>query len=218
MDKIEELRKILQEKTDAEEITQVAIAQKTGIDQASLSKFINKVGGLSAENFLKLSDWAGWQIDNLPGKIKRVGELSPIEEITGKDMKLVNVYQRAGAGSAYIPLDELKPYFTIAIPYMYFAEMDFAVLVDGHSMEPTIKHLSFAGAKSTFHYTANELYVAQLPDEGLVIKRVVMDSKKDTITFKSDNPNKENYPDREFNIGETENFLLGRVTWVMYRY
>jgi SOS-response transcriptional repressor LexA len=218
MDKIEELRKTLQEKTDAKEITQVALAQQTGIDQASIHRFIKKNDGLSAENFIRLAAWAGWQIDNMPGRIKRVGAYAPVEEISGNNLKMVSVYQRAGAGSAYIPLEEMEPFCSIAIPCIYFSQMDFIVLVDGHSMEPTIKHHSFVGAISTFNFAANELYVANLPDEGLIIKRVIRDTKKDTITFKSDNPNKDNYPDMEYNIGETENFLLGRVTWVMYRY
>ena len=52
----------------------------------------------------------------------------------------------------------------------------------------------------------------------LVIKRVGVDRVANEFVFKSENPNKENYPDFRLNIDEAEGIIVGRVVWVMWGY
>lgn len=62
MGKIQELRSILSAKIDGKEITQVGLAKATGVDQATINRFYKKGEGLSAENFIRLAEWAGARI------------------------------------------------------------------------------------------------------------------------------------------------------------
>lgn len=62
MGKIQELRDILTVKLETKAISQVALAKATGVDQASINRFYKKGEGLSAENFIKLAEWAGAKI------------------------------------------------------------------------------------------------------------------------------------------------------------
>lgn len=62
MGKIQELRDILTAKIDSKAITQTGLAKATGVDQASINRFYKKGEGLSAENFIRLSEWVGARI------------------------------------------------------------------------------------------------------------------------------------------------------------
>lgn len=62
MGKIQELRDILRAKLETKAISQIALAKATGVDQASINRFYKKGEGLSAENFIKLAEWAGARI------------------------------------------------------------------------------------------------------------------------------------------------------------
>jgi phage repressor protein C with HTH and peptisase S24 domain len=190
-----------------------AFSLRLGIGQSSVNRLINEKQGVSFDNALKILQELGYSF------IKRTEENAPLEPVEeeGEGLTTVHVYQKAGAGPAY-DLAETEPIFSIKVPFKYFAQFDFAIYVDGHSMEPTIKHESVVGAKTNFNFTSNELYIAQIPYEGLVVKRVTIGNNGQTIIFKSDNQNKANYPDREFEINESEKFILGRVVWIMYRY
>ena len=59
MEKIEKLREIIAAKIANKDITQLALAKETGVDQATISRFHKNGHGLSAENFLRLSKWVG---------------------------------------------------------------------------------------------------------------------------------------------------------------
>jgi len=152
-----------------------------------------------------------------PPSIRRVATNAPTEKVSGTDLKTINVYSVAGAGPG-VDVSEIEPLFQVTAPPDYFRRSDYALVVDGHSMEPLIAHGSIVGIKLHAPFVANELYVARIPYEGLVIKRVGVDLAANEFIFKSENPNKENYPDFRLNINEAEGIIIGRVVWVMWGY
>lgn len=170
----------------------------------SLSPFMEQLGIVMPSTKTNLS-------------IRRVTANAPVEKVTGPRLKTINVYSVAGAGPA-IAVNELEPLFQVTAPPDYFRRSDYAIVVDGHSMEPLIAHGSIVGVKLHAPFVANELYVARIPYEGLVIKRVGVDRTANEFVFKSENPNKENYPDFRLNIDEAEGIIVGRVVWVMWGY
>lgn len=206
---------ILKEKSQ-ERGWQTAFAQKAGISQSSLSKIIS--GETKAP---ELSTIAAI-IDTLEAEqllrsptIQRLGENAPIEMVNAD--KSIPVYAMAGAGPAIMP-EELDPLFSISIPTTYFRASNFAVMVDGHSMEPLIPHGSIVGIAKDAPFKANELFLADIPYEGLVIKRVGVDIHTNEFIFKSQNPDKDAYPDFRIGIDESEKIIIGRVVWLLIGY
>lgn len=199
------------------------IADKVGVSNRSIiSGWIN--GERKAENasFADLMSYLErLELDYdvfLPPRqqIKRIEPNAPLEDAETDDATPIPVYLVAGAGPGVLPT-ELEPLFTVKAPPAYFWSSDYAVVVDGHSMEPLIPHGAVVGIKSDFNFIANELYLAQLPYEGNIIKRVGVDRKTEEYIFKSQNPDKDAYPDFRISVHEAENIIIGRVVWVMIR-
>lgn len=202
-------------------ISQAELARKTGVQQASISRFVNEKQGLDAEPAIKLTHFLGGQI-SFPEKeetpaIRRIAPNAPTEAIEGEGLQELSVYDVAGAGPA-IEVSELTPLFSVYAPPDYLRRADYAILVDGHSMEPLIPNRSVVGIKTGVPFVANELYAARIPYEGMVIKRVGVDRAANEFVFKSQNPDKESYPDFRLNINEAEEIIVGRVVWVMWGY
>lgn len=197
---------------------QSAFAQRIGISQSALSKIISgetkspELGSIAA-----IVDALADEFYADAPSIKRIATNAPVEKIAGPGLKTINVYSVAGAGSG-IEVGEIEPLFQVTAPPDYFRRSDYAIVVDGHSMEPLIAHGSIVGIKLHAPFVANELYVARIPYEGLVIKRVGVDRASNEFIFKSENPNKENYPDFRINIDEGDGIIVGRVVWVMWGY
>ena len=204
-------------------MTQTDLARETGIEQSSLSRFIKGKQRLSMDNLFLLMDF--FRLSITPNKlvtedttIKRIGVNAPVEKISdGENLQTIQVYSAAGAGSPFDP-DSVSPLCTISAPPEYLRYSDLAVLVSGHSMEPLLPNDSIVGVKRDVPFQANELYVASIPYEGLVVKRVAVSMETGEYIFKSENPNKEAYPDFRVLIAESEKIIIGRVVWVMLRY
>lgn len=109
-----------------------------------------------------------------------------------------------------------QPQFTLTAPPACFHQADLAIMMDGHSMLPTIPDKALVGVRKNAPFKANELFVAQIPYEGLVVKRVGADPRTEEFIFKSDNPNKDQYPDRRLPAAQAEKWIVGRVVWVMH--
>lgn len=149
--------------------------------------------------------------------IRRLAPNAPTERVEGEGLQELSIYDVAGAGPA-VEISEITPLFTVFAPPNYLRQAGFAILVDGHSMEPLIPHHAIVGINPDSSFTANELYAARIPYEGVVIKRVGVDLAAEEFIFKSENPNKEAYPDFRMNIKEAEKIIIGRVVWVMWGY
>jgi len=197
---------------------QSAFAKKAGISQSTLSKIISgETKAPEMESISAIIDALDEEFYSSLPVIRRLSSNAPAETVEGDGLQQLSVYYVAGAGPA-VEISEMMPLFTVFAPPDYLRRAHFAILVDGHSMEPLIPHHSVVGIKPDAPFIANELYAARIPYEGLVIKRVGVDRATGEFIFKSENPNKEAYPDFRLNIAEAEDIIAGRVVWVMWGY
>ena len=146
--------------------------------------------------------------------------LVPLPKMETDDVQrnvIVPVFAVAGAGPAWLPASQ-DPLFTVQAPADFMRKCDYAILVEGHSMEPLITHGAVVGIKVDCPFQANELFLANIPYEGLVVKRVGVDLKSEEFIFKSQNPDKDAYPDFRLSIHEAEKIIMGRVVWIMTNY
>lgn len=137
------------------------------------------------------------------------------EEGEGGENVSLGVYTAAG-GDIRNGKATQRPLFTLTAPADCFHQADLAIMMDGHSMLPTIPDKALVGVRKNAHFKANELFVAQIPYEGLVVKRIGADPRTEELIFKSDNPNKDQYPDRRLPVAQAEKWIVGRVVWVMH--
>lgn len=180
---------------------------------SDMMKYLENLGFLS-RSFFQESSIPGVSIEGKPSICRPGHQPIPIE---GDDLKTINVYDVAGAGPA-VALSEVEPLFSVTAPPSYFRMSDYALKVSGHSMEPLIPHGAVVGVRLGADFLANELYAARIPYEGLVIKRVGVDFMSKEFVFKSQNPDKESYPDFRVSLNEGEEIIVGRVVWVMVGY
>ncbi len=138
---------------------------------------------------------------------------SKTETTDNEEIQSIGVHVVAGAGNAW-ELTESNPILNIDIPIVYLNKSDFAVVVSGESMYPTIKNNAVVGIKEKVDFTNNEIYLIRIQYEGLVVKRLLIDYDKKKYIIKSDNLDKNQYPNIEINMEEAENIIIGRVMWV----
>ena len=179
-----------------------------------------------ASRELGVSNTALWQWIN--GKRKpKLEAISPVLEHLNVDFFIaknevdsqveeIKIFDAAGAGPA-VNIHESEPLTTVRVPKNFFPSCDFGVQIQGHSMEPTIPNNSIVGIKTDLPFTANELYLADIPYEGRVVKRISVDLSANEFVFKSDNIDKEKYPEFRMNIDEASRILIGKVVWVLKR-
>ncbi|GFM34058.1 S24 family peptidase [Desulfovibrio subterraneus] len=125
---------------------------------------------------------------------------------------VVNVYATAGAGLA---LDNQTdtPLAQISIPAKYVRPSLLVVIVEGDSMEPTIKKGAYVGIDhSAEKLIQGEVYGVNLPYEGVVLKRVYFDHSSDSLVLKSDN---QKHSDIRLPIENREGLIIGKAIWVM---
>lgn len=146
--------------------------------------------------------------------IRRFAPHAPLEEADSDKSVAINVYALAGAGPGF-ELEESEALATIRVPPDYAMRCDCAVMVKGDSMAWTIKNGGVVGImRKNFDFISGEVYAVRLPYEGLSIKRVIVDASSGEYIIRSDNPDKEKYPDRRLPITEYDDIIMGRVVWV----
>lgn len=195
------------------------IGKLCGASKATVFNWKNRdLKSIDVHNFGRYCDALGItnQEDRAP-VIRRNNPMAKEESVEGEDVTTIQVYSRAGAGPS-VAVTDLEPLFSVTAPASYLYRCDFAVLVDGHSMEPTIPHQAVVGVREVEEFRANELYVACIPYEGLVVKRIAVDREKDEFVFKSDNPDKEAYPEFREPTVSAEKIIMGRVVWMLRGY
>ena len=125
---------------------------------------------------------------------------------------IVPVYATAGAGAALERLEE-EPLAQISIPIRYARAALFVVVVDGDSMEPTIRKGAYVGLdRDSCKIVQGEIYGVSLPYEGVVLKRVFLDHSNNTLILKSDN---QAHPPFSVPIDGRDGLIVGRAVWVM---
>lgn len=209
---------------NASGLTLQDIANKVGVSNRSIiSGWISgerKAENASFANLMSYLEGLGLDYaDFFPPRtqIKRIEPNAPVENADTEDAEPIHVYLAAGAGPGILPT-ELEPLFTVTAPPAYLWRCDYAVVVDGHSMEPLIPHGAVVGIRSSFNFVVDELYLAQLPYEGNLIKRIGLDRDSQEYIFKSQHPDKIAYPDFRVSIHEAEKIIIGRVVWVLVGY
>jgi phage repressor protein C with HTH and peptisase S24 domain len=135
-----------------------------------------------------------------------------------EDYKKSEVYHMAGAGMPY-QLIESEPIDTLWLKKEYLNNHIVIVRTKGHSMEPTIMDGAYLGVDvADRKIVSGEMYALWIPYEGAIIKRITIDPRG-TIHIISDNPDSKRYP--EFSLEPRElddNFVQGRVKWVIQKF
>ena len=82
-------------------------------------------------------------------------------------------------------------------------------------MAGTVRNGGVVGiVRWNFDFASGEVYAVRLPYEGVSIKRIIVDDATGEYIIRSDNPDKEKYPDRRLSIAEYGDIILGRAVWV----
>jgi phage repressor protein C with HTH and peptisase S24 domain len=125
---------------------------------------------------------------------------------------IVPVYAAAGAGAALERIED-EPLAQISIPMKYARAALFVVLVEGDSMEPTIRKGAYVGLdRESQKIVQGEVYGVNLPYEGVVLKRVYLDHSNNALVLKSDNPQ---HDPIILPIDGREGLIVGKAVWVM---
>jgi transcriptional regulator with XRE-family HTH domain len=126
-----------------------------------------------------------------------------------------DVYLLGGAGAPYA-LTSQEPIDTIFLPQKFLKPSIVPIQIAGRSMEPILLNGAFVGVDKTERkVVSGEVYAVYLPYEGTVVKRLYMST--DHVILKSDNPS---FPELSIPIDkiDPDNFILGRVKWVLQEF
>ena len=163
--------------------------EASGMKRAEISRLLGHTGRSAVTNWLKESSTS--RNASFPDMLRYI-------DVLGLDIQ-----------------DYLPKSATIRVPLEYAMQCDSALLVKGDSMAWTIKSGGVVGViRRNFDFVSGEVYAVRLPYEGLSIKRVIVDAANGEYIIRSDNPDKEKYPDRRLSITEYADIILGRVVWV----
>lgn len=198
------------------------LADKAGVPQSNCSDFITgKRAGFTFATAYKILNALGFTLEKnsfsenkTTATIQRLGAYSPIKKIHEDDEGLlkIDIYQVTGAGNPFV-LRENEPITSIFVSELYARQADIAFLVDGESMYPTIKNNAIVGVSLKKDFQPNEVFAINHPAGGVTIKRISIKGKNWVI--RSDNPNKELYPQEDqYSLEEYPNLIIGRVVWV----
>lgn len=197
------------------------LADKAGVPQSNCSDFITgKRAGFTFTTAYKILNALGFTLEKncfsenqTTATIQRMGAYSPVEEIHENDKGLVkiNIYQVTGAGNPFV-LRENEPITSIFVHELYAKQADMAFLIDGESMYPTIKDSAIVGVSMKKDFQPNEVFAINHPAGGVTIKRISI--KEDNWIIRSDNVDKNKYPDEEVSKEAYPNLIIGRVIWV----
>lgn len=132
---------------------------------------------------------------------------------TQEKLTTIGIYEVAGAGPGW-DIAQYTPICIISIPPAFAHKADFAFIVKGESMHPTIKDGAIIGVKRDVDFVNNEVYAIQVPYEGLSIKRVFIDYKSEEYVIRSDNPDKEKYGDIKISMPTAPDLIIGKAVWL----
>ena len=130
------------------------------------------------------------------------------------EFQKLSVYSEVGAGN-FVDFSDYNPITEFYIKKEFYRKNMVAVKVKGDSMSPTIKKNGYIGVDiNDREYVEGEIFAVRVPNEGVTVKRVIIYRDQKKIILRSDNSF---YGDRELSVEyvDEENFLIGRVKWVM---
>lgn len=120
-----------------------------------------------------------------------------------------------GAGNP-CELQSLEPIRYITVHKDYDGPNIRVVEIRGRSMEPVIMNGAVVGVDiSDKQIESGELYACYIPNEGVVVKRILM--SPDMVTIQSDNKNHDDCVMMMDRVN-WDTFICGRVKWVIQKY
>jgi phage repressor protein C with HTH and peptisase S24 domain len=143
-----------------------------------------------------------------PPIIRRMDPNAYAEIVQGNDLPTIPVHNIAGAGNER-DFWTSEPQRQIPVLPQYYHQNLAAVIIDGNSMEPTIKDGAIVGVIPVTELAEGKIYLVRRPPFGLLVKRVRMNEKGEIILC-SDNPN---YPPIVVPFEGYEDIIIGRVVW-----
>lgn len=130
------------------------------------------------------------------------------------DIVKVSVYSEVGAGN-FVDFSSYNSITELYLKKEFYKKNMVAVKVRGESMSPTVRENGYVGIDiNDREYLEGKIYAVRIPDEGIAIKRVFYYKDQGKIVLKSDN---KDFADRELKTDkiDEDNFIIGRVKWVM---
>jgi phage repressor protein C with HTH and peptisase S24 domain len=125
---------------------------------------------------------------------------------------IVPVYSRQ---EAYNPENPAASIGKLNIPVSFAHPGLYVIRFDASSMEPFVKKGAYVGLDTTRQSVASgELYGINLPHEGVVIKRIYIDSPNNSLVLKSENPA---HPAMTLPISEQRHNIVGLLGWILQK-
>ena len=105
-------------------------------------------------------------------------------------------------------------YLSIPLPFMRSGL--YVIRFDASSMEPFVRKGAYVGLDTRQQsLLSGELYGVNMPHEGIVIRRIYIDSPNGNMVLKSENPA---HPEITLPIAEQRDRVVGLVCWIMQRF
>lgn len=154
--------------------------------------------------------------DFFPGQIptiRRPGPYAPVEKVEGEKFPQIPVMGATGAGDA-VELFSLAPEYMLPVPPQYYRANLIGLVVEGVSMEPTIRRGAIVGIMPyDGSITEGGIYLIQRPPFGRTIKRIRM-GQDGEIVLVSDNPT---FAPVTVAPEGYEQIISGQVIWIWQR-
>lgn len=178
-------------------LTQAELAEKMGVSRAAVNNWENLDIEPNIERLNLLAEIFHISLQELTTGI-RVSNAVPVP------MRRIPVYGQIGAGAAKIADNEITEYISTD------TNADFAVVVDGDSMQPTIMRGDLALIAKDECVESGQIAAVLIKDEEQAVCKRILYGVND-ITLISDNSEK--YPPLKFS--EDEISILGRVKQIL---
>ena len=204
--------------------TQTKLAELIAMEPISIQRFESGYSKIAIDYLAKISKILKVDVSYFFNNSKSKSSIATIPALSVSDeasidkskYQTVPVYSFAGAGK-FINSTEIEPVDTLIVPKDFAVNGSTVIVkVIGSSMEPMIKEGAYVGVdKEDKQFVAGKIYAIYLPYEGAVIKRVYLDL--DNAVLKSEN---KDFPDIviPFKKIDRDNFIIGRVKWVLQKF
>jgi len=208
--------------------TQVELAEVLDIRQSSVSD-AKRRNSVPSDWYMKLFEQFGLNPDWLkkgsgPMYLRTDQGYAPVDAPSGTLFEDVARYGGPDAKNMIVQVHSTQPAADqktspsvgrLSIPQSFASSGIYVVRADSSGMEPAILKNAYVGLDTTKkHVASGEIYGIRLPYEGIVFKRVFMDTRNNRLILRSDNAS---HPEVTLPAQEHEEHIVGRVAWVLQR-
>lgn len=209
--------------------TQVELAEVLDIRQSSISD-AKRRNSVPSDWYMKLFEQFGLNPDWLkkgsgPMYLRTEQGYVPVDAPAGALCEDVARYGGPDAKNMIVQVHTTQPSTgenaalptvgRLSIPQSFASPGVYVVHADSSGMEPAILKGAYVGLDTTKkHVASGEMYGIRLPYEGIVFKRVFMDTQNNRLILRSDNAS---HPEVTLPVQGYEEHIVGRVAWVLQR-